>query len=152
MTGAAAPRLMIEAMAKHLPPSASTLRLVDVGGAVGEVLLERRADLDVIAVAGDTWDLDDNSLDAVTAYGTTLERGLLRMALRALRPGGRLIVVDPHGESDAEQVRTLEEVGKIFSVTRERVRQIEAKAVRKLQHPVRCRPLVSFVDKVNGTH
>jgi RNA polymerase primary sigma factor len=43
---------------------------------------------------------------------------------------------------------TLEEVGKIFSVTRERVRQIEAKAVRKLQHPVRCRVLSSFVDRM----
>jgi RNA polymerase primary sigma factor len=41
---------------------------------------------------------------------------------------------------------TLEEVGKIFSVTRERVRQIEAKAVRKLQQPYRCRPLLSFLD------
>ncbi len=41
---------------------------------------------------------------------------------------------------------TLEEVGKIFSVTRERVRQIEAKAVRKLQHPVRCRDLSGFVE------
>jgi len=41
---------------------------------------------------------------------------------------------------------TLEEVGKIFSVTRERVRQIEAKAVRKLQQPYRCRPLLGFVD------
>lgn len=36
---------------------------------------------------------------------------------------------------------TLEEVGKIFKVTRERVRQVEAKAVRKLQHPVRFRKL-----------
>jgi RNA polymerase primary sigma factor len=41
---------------------------------------------------------------------------------------------------------TLEEVGKIFSVTRERVRQIEAKAVRKLQQPYRCRALMSFLD------
>ncbi|MGD9648249.1 MAG: sigma-70 family RNA polymerase sigma factor [Pirellulales bacterium] len=41
---------------------------------------------------------------------------------------------------------TLEEVGKIFSVTRERVRQIEAKAVRKLQHPQRSRELASFLD------
>jgi RNA polymerase primary sigma factor len=45
---------------------------------------------------------------------------------------------------------TLEEVGKIFSVTRERVRQIEAKAVRKLQHPVRCRRLVGFLDQVES--
>ena len=41
---------------------------------------------------------------------------------------------------------TLEEVGKIFSVTRERVRQIESKAVRKLQQPYRSRALSSFVD------
>jgi len=42
---------------------------------------------------------------------------------------------------------TLEEVGKIFSVTRERVRQIEAKAVRKLQHPIRSRKLSGFLDR-----
>ena len=42
---------------------------------------------------------------------------------------------------------TLEEVGKIFSVTRERVRQIEAKAVRKLQHPVRSRKLSGFLER-----
>ena len=41
---------------------------------------------------------------------------------------------------------TLEEVGRIFKVTRERVRQIEAKAVRKLQHPVRSRQLEGFLD------
>ncbi|TWU25771.1 sigma-70 family RNA polymerase sigma factor [Bythopirellula polymerisocia] len=43
---------------------------------------------------------------------------------------------------------TLEEVGKIFSVTRERVRQIESKAVRKLQSPYRCRSLTGFLDGV----
>jgi RNA polymerase primary sigma factor len=43
---------------------------------------------------------------------------------------------------------TLEEVGRIFRVTRERVRQIEAKAVRKLRHPVRARALASFLDGV----
>jgi RNA polymerase primary sigma factor len=41
---------------------------------------------------------------------------------------------------------TLEEVGKVFSVTRERVRQIESKAVRKLQQPYRCRALTSFLE------
>ena len=41
---------------------------------------------------------------------------------------------------------TLGEVGKIFSVTRERIRQIEAKAVRKLQHPVRAATLAGFMD------
>ncbi len=46
---------------------------------------------------------------------------------------------------------TLEEVGRIFSVTRERVRQIEAKAVRKLQHPIRSRQLCVFLDNNNVT-
>ena len=41
---------------------------------------------------------------------------------------------------------TLEEVGRIFKVTRERVRQIEAKAVLKLQHPMRARKLEGFLD------
>jgi RNA polymerase primary sigma factor len=43
---------------------------------------------------------------------------------------------------------TLEEVGKIFNVTRERVRQIEAKSLRKLQHPLRSRQLLGFVEEV----
>ena len=45
---------------------------------------------------------------------------------------------------------TLEEVGKIFRVTRERVRQIEAKAVRKLQHPIRSRMLEGFLETISG--
>jgi len=44
-------------------------------------------------------------------------------------------------------IYTLEEVGKIFKVTRERVRQIEAKALRKLRHPSRSKELENFVDK-----
>ena len=43
---------------------------------------------------------------------------------------------------------TLEEVGRIFSVTRERVRQIESKAVRKLQQPYRSRSLMSFLEGI----
>jgi RNA polymerase primary sigma factor len=45
---------------------------------------------------------------------------------------------------------TLEEVGRIFKVTRERVRQIEAKAVRKLQHPVRSKHLEGFLKQLAG--
>ena len=45
---------------------------------------------------------------------------------------------------------TLEEVGRIFKVTRERVRQIEAKAVRKLQHPVRSMHLEGFLKQMAG--
>jgi RNA polymerase primary sigma factor len=41
---------------------------------------------------------------------------------------------------------TLEEVGQVFEVTRERIRQIEAKAIKKLKHPSRCRRLKCFVE------
>jgi len=41
---------------------------------------------------------------------------------------------------------TLEEVGQIFEVTRERIRQIEAKALKKLRHPTRSKALRSFVE------
>ena len=65
--------------------------------------------------------------------------------LAALNYREREIIRLRYGLTDG-YAYTLEEVGKIFSVTRERVRQIEAKAVRKLQHPVRSRRLSSFVD------
>ena len=42
--------------------------------------------------------------------------------------------------------RTLEEVGKEFDITRERIRQIEAKALRKLRHPSRSKKLKDFLD------
>jgi RNA polymerase primary sigma factor len=45
---------------------------------------------------------------------------------------------------------TLEEVGKQFDVTRERIRQIEAKALRKLRHPTRSDKLRSFIDTNNN--
>jgi len=67
-------------------------------------------------------------------------------ALSALNYREREIIRLRYGLADG-YAYTLEEVGKIFSVTRERVRQIEAKAVRKLQHPIRSRMLSGFLDK-----
>ena len=48
---------------------------------------------------------------------------------------------------DSGYPRTLEEVGKMFNVTRERVRQIEAKAIRRLRHPSRARQLKDYDDR-----
>ena len=47
---------------------------------------------------------------------------------------------------DDGRPRTLEEVGKVFNVTRERIRQIEAKALRKLRHPSRSKKLKDFLE------
>ena len=69
--------------------------------------------------------------------------------LAALNYREREIIRLRYGLADG-YTYTLEEVGKIFSVTRERVRQIEAKAVRKLQHPVRSRKLSAFLDRPVG--
>ena len=46
---------------------------------------------------------------------------------------------------DDGKMRTLEDVGKVFNVTRERIRQIEAKAIKKLRHPRRSKPLRDFM-------
>ncbi len=73
-------------------------------------------------------------------------RRCLADALGGLTYREREIIRLRYGLADGYSY-TLEEVGKIFSVTRERVRQIEAKAVRKLQHPIRSRRLSSFLDR-----
>jgi RNA polymerase primary sigma factor len=65
--------------------------------------------------------------------------------LKTLTYREREIIRLRYGLSDG-YTYTLEEVGRIFRVTRERVRQIEAKAVKKLQHPVRSRQLESFLE------
>ncbi|NWF71143.1 MAG: hypothetical protein HXY40_18835 [Chloroflexi bacterium] len=105
--------LLIEELAKHLPPSAASLRLLDVAGAAGAALAEVRADLDVITVEADSagWQIAPNSVDAVVVYGAALDHAGLNAAQRALRPGGRLIMVDPAGEVNETHVKTLEDAG-----------------------------------------
>ncbi|MCC6126615.1 MAG: sigma-70 family RNA polymerase sigma factor [Pirellulales bacterium] len=72
-------------------------------------------------------------------------RGRIAEVLGALDYREREIIRLRFGLADGYSY-TLEEVGKIFAVTRERVRQIETKAVRALQHPVRAKKLLSFVE------
>ena len=68
--------------------------------------------------------------------------------LRTLSAREEKIIRMRFGMEDGSE-RTLEEVGRSFDVTRERIRQIEAKALRKLRHPSRSRKLRLFLDDVH---
>ena len=65
--------------------------------------------------------------------------------LETLSPREKRVLLMRFGLEDGKP-KTLEEVGKEFKVTRERIRQIEAKAIRKLKHPTRARKLRDFLD------
>jgi len=79
----------------------------------------------------------------MTAYSMLKER--LKDVLNTLTPRERAVLDYRFGLTDGYS-RTLEEVGKQFTVTRERIRQIEAKALRKLRHPTRMRKLDGFIE------
>ncbi|MGH7130614.1 MAG: sigma-70 family RNA polymerase sigma factor [Phycisphaerales bacterium] len=82
-----------------------------------------------------------------TATTDTLKKQI-EQVLKSLTYREREIIKLRYGIGDG-YTYTLEEVGRIFKVTRERVRQVEAKAIRKLQHPVRSRKLVGFLEDEN---
>ena len=80
------------------------------------------------------------------AASNELLRDKLEALLKTLTYREREIIRLRYGLGDG-YTYTLEEVGRIFKVTRERVRQIESKAVSKLQHPVRSQQLEGFIDR-----
>ncbi|MGR3221432.1 MAG: RNA polymerase sigma factor RpoD [Candidatus Anammoxibacter sp.] len=88
---------------------------------------------------------DERAESPVTAATQELLKERIENVLQTLTFREREIIKYRYGIGNG-YTYTLEEVGKIFKVTRERVRQIEAKAVRKLQHPIRSRKLVGFLD------
>ena len=88
---------------------------------------------------------DESAESPVQAAGHEMLRERINEVLNTLTFREREIIKLRYGIGDG-YTYTLEEVGRIFRVTRERVRQIEAKAVRKLRHPVRARQLSSFLD------
>ncbi len=90
---------------------------------------------------------DESAESPVQAAGHEMLKERIDEVLSTLTFREREIVKLRYGIGDG-YTYTLEEVGRIFRVTRERVRQIEAKAVRKLRHPVRARALASFLDGV----
>jgi len=90
---------------------------------------------------------DEKAESPVSAAAQEMLKEKVESVLDTLTYREREIIKLRYGIGDG-YTYTLEEVGKKFMVTRERVRQIEAKAVRKLQHPVRSRILEGFLDSV----
>ena len=90
--------------------------------------------------------IEDNEIDSPVASATQeMLKDRIDIVLKTLSYREREIIKLRYGIGDG-YTYTLEEVGRIFKVTRERVRQVEAKAIRKLQHPVRSRKLEGFMD------
>jgi RNA polymerase primary sigma factor len=87
---------------------------------------------------------DDKVLGPVDAAARQLLKEQVRGALSVLNEREREVLEMRFGLRDGQE-HTLEEVGKYFGVTRERIRQIEAKALRKLRHPTRSRPLRDYL-------
>ena len=88
---------------------------------------------------------DDASPAPADAASYTLLREQLNEVLKTLTPREESVLKLRFGLEDG-RTRTLEEVGKVFNITRERIRQIEAKALRKLRHPSRSKRLRDYLE------
>lgn len=88
---------------------------------------------------------DDDAPAPAEAASYTLLREQLCEVLHTLTPREEHVLKLRFGLEDG-RTRTLEEVGKVFNITRERIRQIEAKALRKLRHPSRSKRLKDYLD------
>lgn len=88
---------------------------------------------------------DDDTPAPADAASATILREVIEKELHTLTPREEHVIKLRFGLYDG-RTRTLEEVGKEFDITRERIRQIEAKALRKLRHPSRARHLKGFLD------
>ena len=88
---------------------------------------------------------DEDTPAPADAASATILREVIERELHTLTPREEHVIKLRFGLYDGRS-RTLEEVGKEFNITRERIRQIEAKALRKLRHPSRARHLRGFLD------
>ena len=89
---------------------------------------------------------DDEAGIPADEAGRQLLRRELMTVLKSLTPREERVIALRFGLEDG-RARTLEELGREFNVTRERVRQIEAKALRKLRHPSRAKRLRDYLDE-----
>jgi RNA polymerase primary sigma factor len=88
---------------------------------------------------------DETSLNPAEAANRAMLKEQLLAVIDTLTPREQKVIRLRYGLDDAHP-RTLEEVGREFNVTRERIRQIEAKALRKLKHPNRSKKLKDFCE------
>ena len=88
---------------------------------------------------------DEDTPSPSESASTTILREVIERELNTLTPREAHVIKLRFGLYDGRS-RTLEEVGKEFDITRERIRQIESKALRKLRHPSRARHLRGFLD------
>jgi RNA polymerase primary sigma factor len=89
---------------------------------------------------------DKSSASQIEIAETRMLKEEIEEILATLAPREAMVLILRYGLRD-NRPRTLEEVGKVFNVTRERIRQIEAKALRRLKHPNKMKKLKDFMDK-----
>lgn len=89
---------------------------------------------------------DENAVSPADSASIVMLKEQLMEVLATLTPREQKVIMLRYGIEDGH-TRTLEDVGKEFSVTRERIRQIEAKALKKLRQPTRSKRLKDFIDK-----
>lgn len=94
--------------------------------------------------------LEDTSADSPSeATGYSILKDKMNEVLTTLTDRERKVLIQRFGLLDGKP-KTLEEVGMEFNVTRERIRQIEAKALRKMRHPTRSKQLKAFLNMLEG--
>lgn len=94
--------------------------------------------------------LEDTGIESpAEATGYAILKDKMNEVLSTLTDRERTVLIERFGLLDGKP-KTLEEVGVRFKVTRERVRQIEAKALRKMRHPTRSKQLQAFLDLLEG--
>jgi RNA polymerase primary sigma factor len=147
-------RRLLQALGRE-PTSAEIAKQMDVPEAmVRKVLKMMRTPISLETPIGEDGDshisdlIEDRALvsPAEAVINVNLKERT-EQVLRSLSPREEKVVKMRFGLEDGSE-HTLEEVGRVFAVTRERIRQIEAKALRKLRQPSRSRKLKVFLDEV----
>ena len=89
--------------------------------------------------------ITDDSRSSLDLVSNVVLRGVLNQLLDQLNPRERLILVMRFGLKDGHSI-DIDEIGEILGCSRDRVKQVEAKALKKLRHPSRTRPLLDYLD------